>query len=104
VAAAASGDFMQQTGIAGSGFPAFPLRTMAANWRLRRLIARNVPGWLIPRLRHGARVPDEGLTLLIDYDDPAVNPFHRAFGHVLYTRSHWLPLHCELVGSCFYAA
>lgn len=103
--AAADGDYVQHLGIAGSGLPINPLavRTMFANWRLRRLLQRGLRGdWLHTRLRHGTRVPHEGATLLVDYDDPETNPFCHLFGHAVYTRSRWLPLHCALVAEEFY--
>jgi hypothetical protein len=105
VLTASHGDFIHHLGIAGSGFPPFPLafRTFAANRRLRRLVARHVPGWLVSRMRAGARVHDEGTTLLVDYDDPARFPLLHLFGHAAYTRSRWLPLHAELAANQFYA-
>jgi hypothetical protein len=101
---ALEGDFMQHLGIAGSGFPPNPLafRTLAANRRLRRLVAGNAPSWLLTGMRAGARVPDEGKTLLVDYADPARFPLLHVFGHAVYTRRRWLPLHCELVAEELY--
>jgi hypothetical protein len=102
---AADGDFVQQVGIAGSGLPHNPLafRTIAANRRLRKFLAGDVPGWFISRLRAQTRVPNEGLTLLVDYADPAIFPTH-LFGHAAYTRSRWLPLHLEMMAQEFYSA
>ncbi|HMP07855.1 MAG TPA: hypothetical protein PJ982_16010, partial [Lacipirellulaceae bacterium] len=84
--------------------PPLPLawRTFRANQRLRNLLAARVPGWLRSRLQTGSRVADDGVTLLIDYDEPTRMPWRHLFGHALYTRSRWLPLHCELVTSEFY--
>lgn len=103
--AAADGDYVQHLGIAGTGLPINPLaaRTMVANWRLRRLLQRGLRrNWFHARLRHGTRVPQEGATLLVDYDDPETNPFCHLFGHAAYTRSRWLPLHCKLVAEELY--
>jgi len=103
--AAADGDYLQHLGIAGSGLPSNPLaiRTLIANGRLRRLLQRGLRrAWLPGRLRHGARVPEDGVTLLIEYDDPETNPFRHLFGHAVYTRSRWLPLHCTLVADELY--
>lgn len=102
---AGDGDFMEHLGIAGSGFPPNPLafRTLAANRRLRRLLAANVSKWLFTNLKAGMRVPDDGDSLLIDYAESGRIPLKNVFGHVLYTRSRWLPLHCELVAQQFYA-
>ena len=104
VLTASAGDFVQQIGIAGSGFPPNPIawRTFAANRRLRRLVARDAPYWLLTNLKAGARVPDEGPTLLVDYADPAHTPLRHLFGHACYTRSRWMPLHCELVAREMY--
>jgi hypothetical protein len=105
VVSARAGDFVQQIGIAGSGFLPNPLawRTCSANRRLRRLVARHVPRWLITNLRAAARVADEGTTLLVDYRDPARFPSH-LFGHAMYTRQRWLPLHCGHIATEFYGA
>ncbi len=104
VLTALHGDFVHHLGIAGSGFPPFPLafRTLAANRRMRRILARHVPGWLLTRMRAGSRVHHDGATMLVDYADPVRFPLLHIFGHALYTRSHWLPLHCELVAKEFY--
>jgi hypothetical protein len=102
---AADGDYMQHLGIMGSGLPANPLavRTLIANFRLRRLFHRGHPyRWLIQLLKHGDRVHDDGTTLLVDYDDPETNPLRHFLGHAVYTRSRWLPLHCEQVAQHFY--
>ena len=102
---AADGDYVQQIGIAGSGCPVLPLtfRTFTADRRVRRLVANN-SRWLLRHLRKGARVPDEGLSLLVDYADPARFPWTHLFGHAVYTRSRWLPMHCELTAREFYGA
>jgi len=103
--AAADGDYVQHIGIMGSGLPANPLalRTLIANYRLRRLLHRGHPfRWLTQLLQHGDRVHDDGTTLLIDYDDPETSPLRHLFGHAVYTRSRWLPLHCEQVAEHFY--
>jgi hypothetical protein len=103
---AADGDYVQQIGIAGSNLPPLPLawRTFLADRRLSPLLQRELPReGLLTRLRRGMRVPDEGTTLLIDYNDPARTPFGHLFGHAQYTRSRWLALHCELIARHFYA-
>lgn len=106
VLAAEHGDYIQQVGIAGTNLPPLPiaLRTFLADWRLGSLLERNLGGWLRSRLKHGVRVHDEGTTLLVDYDDPHWLPWMHVLGHAPYTRSHWLPLHCELAAEHFYGA
>jgi hypothetical protein len=103
---AADGDYVQQIGIAGSNLPPLPLalRTFLADRRLGRVFQRDLPReGLLRRIRRGKRVPEEGATLLVDYDDPARTPFGHLFGHAQYTRSRWLALHCELIARHFYA-
>ena len=103
--AGTEGDFVQHLGIAGTNFPPLPFayKTFLADRRLHRLLQRDLQGeWIRTRLKHGTRVPDEGTTLLVDYDDPDRSPHRHLFGHAPYTRSRWLPLHCELVAKEFY--
>ncbi|MCC6493512.1 MAG: hypothetical protein IT424_10870 [Pirellulales bacterium] len=105
VLAGRGGDFVQQLGIAGSNFPPLPLalRTFLANRRLGRLLEGNLPPrFLAARMKSAMRVPEEGLTLLVDYEDPDRLPLRNLLGHAPYTRSRWLPLHCELVAQEFY--
>ena len=104
VVMAADGDFVQQIGTAGSGFPVIPLalRTFLADRRVRRLFAGRHSRWLFRHMSAGMRVPHEGPTLLVDYAETARFPWTHLFGHALYTRTHWLPLHCELVAREFY--
>jgi len=104
VLAAEHGDYIQQVGIAGTNFPPLPiaLRTFLADWRLGSLLQRDLGGWLRSRLKHGMRVHGDGTTLLVDYDDPHWLPWTHVLGHAPYTRSHWLPLHCELAAEHFY--
>jgi hypothetical protein len=99
------GDLMQHVGIAGTNFMPLPLavRTWLADRRLGQLLQGQVePRWLRSRLNLGVRVPEEGRTLLIDYDDPAWFPLSHFVGHAHYTRSRWLPLHCEQIAAHFY--
>jgi hypothetical protein len=106
VLAGTEGDFVQHLGIAGTSFPPLPLayKTFLANRRLRRILHRDLKWeWIRKRLKHGARVAHEGTTLLIDYDDPDRSPHRHLFGHAPYTRSRWLPLHCDLVAKEFYS-
>ncbi len=107
---ASDGDCVHQIGIAGSNFIPIPLavRTLSADWQLKRFLEANVENrWLHKRLRHAMRVPDEGTTLLVDYDNERGNSgwnvcSHIA-GHAVYTRSRWLPWHCEQVAEQFYS-
>ena len=99
------GDFIQQLGIAGTNLAPLPLavRTFLADWRLDRYLERELtPRWLLQRLPLGMRVPEDGATLLVDYADPDRFLLRHLAGHAPYTRSRWLPLHCELVAQELY--
>ena len=101
------GDFIQQLGIAGSNLPPLPIawRTFLADRRLGRVLQRQLPPhWIRTRLKHGMRLHDEGMNLLIQYDDPDRSPHRHLFGHGLYTRSRWMAFHCELIAKHIYGA
>lgn len=101
------GDYVQQFGIAGTNIPPGILawRTWRADRRLGKLLEANVsPRAPLDRLQVGARVPDEGMTLLVDYGKPDVAlPQHHA-GHAVYTRPEWLLFHAEQTVEAFYPA
>jgi len=102
---AKDGDFVQQIGIAGTNFLPNPLavRTLTADWRLDQFLERDLAReWLFTRLSHGVRVPDEGTTLLVDYQGIKGSVHHHLAGHALYTRQKWLPFHCREVVERFY--
>ncbi|MCH7752479.1 MAG: hypothetical protein IH898_10040 [Planctomycetes bacterium] len=104
---AVDGDYVQQIGISGSNLAPNPLalRTLAADWRLDKFLERDVPRErLLTRLKHGTRVPDEGTTLLVDYERDEGGIHHHLLGHAVYTRRKWLPLHCREVAARFYGA
>jgi hypothetical protein len=102
---AVHGDYVNQIGIAGSNLPPLPLaiRTFLADRRMGKLVERDLKReGLFKRMQRGMRVPEEGTTLLVDYADPDRLPWRHLLGHAPYTRSRWLPLHCELVAEEFY--
>ncbi len=104
---ALDGDYVQQIGIAGTNFPPLPIavRTLLADWRLDQLLEGNVPSEsIIARLHHGARVPDEGTTLLADYTEISPWLVRNIAGHGLYTRRKWLPFHCAEIAERLYGA
>lgn len=103
---AADGDFVQQVGIAGTNLAPNPaaLRTLLADRRLGRLLQRDLAREsLATRWSRGMRVAEQGVTLLADYDEPRGNPLALLAGHGVYTRSEWLPWHCQLIASELYA-
>ena len=102
---ASDGDYVQQMGMAGTGLPPIPLawRTFLADLRLRRLFYRTLRReFLHSRLSRGVRVADAGVTFLVDYDDPETSLIKHLAGHAVYTRSRWLPFHCELAADELY--
>jgi hypothetical protein len=69
-----------------------------ANRRLGQLLEpADDGGQLANRLETGARVPDCGTTLLVDYGFPQGTPAEHLAGHAVYTRPEWLLFHAERV-------
>ncbi|HQU47062.1 MAG TPA: hypothetical protein PK867_29935 [Pirellulales bacterium] len=104
---AAGGDYLQQVGIAGTDAPPSPLawRSWLANRRLGRLWAPNFdPRDLVDRLQTGARVPDCGTTLLVDYGTSSGMLSEHLAGHAVYTRPEWLLFHAEKVVEHIYGS
>jgi hypothetical protein len=103
---AAAGDYVQQLGIAGTNFPphACAWRSWLAERQLARLLQPDVRRRdLLARLAAGARVPEAGTTLLVDYgNDPEEHARRHLMGHTIYTRSRWLPFHTEQIADRFY--
>ena len=101
---AVDGDTIHQIGISGSNFIPNPLalRTLRADWRLKRLFEHNL-AWecLLTKLSRGQRVPEEGLTLLVDYQDSSWNPTYHLSGHAAYTRREWLPFQLTEIAKVF---
>ncbi len=103
--AATGGDYMQQLGIAGTNlFPnLLALRPLQADLRLGNFLERTIERESIfKRIKHGTRVPDEGNTLLVDYNEIASCVTKHLAGHAVYTRRKWLPFHCQQVAEAFY--
>jgi len=104
---AADGDYIQQIGISGTNFPPLPIapRALLADWRLNKILEREVAREsIITRLRHGTRIPDTGTTLLVDYQGFKPFVLQNLAGHALYTRSQWLPFHCQQIAERFYGS
>ena len=99
------GDYIQQLGIAGTNLmpSIFAWRTWWADNRLDALLQGDLRQRdLAERFRVGARVPDEGTTLLVDYGPLTGDVSKHHAGHALYTRTAWLPFHATEVAHRFY--
>ncbi len=100
------GDYIQQIGIAGTNVIPLPfaVRTLLADWRLDKLLEEDISNEsILARLHRGARVPDEGTTLLTDYTEISPWLIRNLAGHGLYTRQKWLPFHCREIAERFYS-
>ncbi len=106
ILSAATGDYFQQMFIAGTDLPPNPLafRTRQLNRKLVAVVQREVGGALLERLQQGVRVPEEGLTLLVDYAAASPSDARSLAGHGVYTRLDWLPFHLTQVVENFYQA
>ncbi len=107
VIAATDGDYVQQLGIAGTNVTpsVFAWRARMAENRLGRLLTgSSPPERSLERFEAGAIVPDEGVTLLVDYGLPQGGIAQHLAGHAVYTRKQWLLFHAEEVTRRLYAA
>lgn len=99
------GDYVQQLGIAGTNIPPslFAWRTWWADRRLGRMLEADLtPRKITARMQVGARVPDAGTTLLVDYGPPSVEIHQHHAGHAVYTRPDLLLFHAEQVARELY--
>jgi hypothetical protein len=104
---ASHGDYVHQFGIAGTNLIPVPLavRTFLADLRLGSLLQPDVSWRHLPgNFWHAQRVPHEGKTLLVDYQDNDWKFWKHLMGHGSYTRSRWLPFHASEIAKHFYAA
>lgn len=102
---AVDGDYVQQFGIAGTNFmpSIFSWRSWWADNRLNRLLQPAQETYdPRERFRTGARVPDAGETLLIDYGLPGGTLAQHFAGHAVYTKMEWLLFHAEEVARRWY--
>jgi hypothetical protein len=102
---AADGDYVQQFGIAGTNVAPSILspRARIADRRLGRILQPELSaGDALDRFRAGAIVPDEGVTLLVDYGRPDGGFREHLAGHAVYTRRKWMLFHLEETARRFY--
>ena len=96
------GDFVQQVAIAGTDFLPYMLsrRTRLAERKLSRLLQPGIRRrQIFDRLKHGQRIHDAGMNLLVEYaDDPNSLPT-MLLGHGIYTRREWLVFHAEQIAN-----
>ena len=100
VLAAVDGDYVQQFGIAGTNFMPSMLQWRAwwADGRLNRLLQpQHETDELLERFRVGKRVPEAGITLLVEYGKPEGSIAEHFAGHAVYTTQEWLLFHAEEV-------
>ena len=91
----AHGDFIQQLGIATTNFMPFLFdrKLVKAENRLGEFLQGNIDhSDFLERLRLGMRVPHDGTTLLVAYDDNH-GLARKIAGHAIYTRPEWLSFH-----------
>jgi len=102
---AASGDYVQQLGIAGTNvLPSrFAWRARMADQRLNDILQGEKPEIGDSHsFTAGAIVPDEGTALLVDYGLPGGHIAQHLAGHAVYTRKRWLLFHAEEVARRMY--
>jgi hypothetical protein len=102
---AVDGDYVQQFGIAGTNFmpSLFAWRCWLADQRLNRLLQPKQQTYdMLERFRVGARVPEAGTTLLVDYGRQQGNLAQHFAGHAVYTQPEWLLFHAEEVVHRYY--
>ena len=106
VVTAASGDYVQHLGIAGTDF-------IPSLFAWRDLLVERRLGWLFEstarrrdvfqKLKQGRRVSSDGKTLLIDYPATPGREHQKLFGHGVYTSPIWLRFHLETICEHFYS-
>jgi hypothetical protein len=97
------GDFAQQFGIAGTNILpyVFDLTLQTTELKLGKLLQPFGRTNFLKHLKIGMRVPEEGRTLLVKYDD--TNGLARQLaGHSVYTQLEWLAFHGSEIANRFY--
>ncbi len=102
--AAAHGDYIHELGIAGSNFSTpFSRPLWKCDRQLARQLAKGLSWRTLPRrMAQGMRVPEEGHTLLIDYQRPGSQWWRSGMGHAEYTHIERMLFHFERLARHFY--
>ncbi|MFE8599655.1 hypothetical protein [Archangium violaceum] len=102
-----SGDYVHQWGIAGSDIPPGSTKDRELAARLDAILGEgyDVKAWL-NHVRHGARVPRDGFSYLVDYGDRGTgalpNCLATCFGHGVYTSYDAMLFNSRLLADHFY--
>jgi hypothetical protein len=106
VVTAASGDYVQHLGIAGTDFipSLFAWRDLVVERRLHWLFESTTRRRdVFQKLKQGRRASCDGKTLLLDYPATPGREHQKLFGHGVYTSPIWLRFHLETICEHFYS-
>ena len=98
-----AGDYPQQLGIAGTNIMPYLLDLILQRTELKlgRLLQPFGRKDFLKHLKIGMRVPHDGTTLLVNYDDTG-GLARKLAGHGVYTEKEWLAFHVGEIAKRFY--